>query len=409
MGRIKTALLWVSLISLSGCASYTSKTRTATQFFESAQYEAAAEELKILAEKKDNELLLYLVELGMVYHSAGKYREAIESFKEAEKIAVLNDYTSISQEVGSVLFNASTKVYKGEDFEKILINLYMAIDYTLLGQWDDALVECRRVNQKLDVMISDGKMPYLYNSFAKYLSASLFESQLELNDAFVDYRMVNKWMASFPYLPGPLMRVADKLKATQELSRYLKEYPEMKNYRLPKGSGEVLLILEQGRGPYKVPNPSFEMVPMFVRSGSYFQSATLKDVNSGESAEAETLFDIESTAIYELEQKMGMIISSRVGGIAAKRAMAYGLGRLTKSRDAEFLSFLLLMVTDQADLRSWVTLPAKLRIARLALPAGRHDLLLDMVSGGSSRKVKTWENVQVKPGRINFLNLRVFE
>jgi hypothetical protein len=67
------------------------------------------------------------------------------------------------------------------------------------------------------------------------------------------------------------------------------------------------------------------------------------------------------------------------------------------------------MVTDQADLRSWVTLPAKLRIARLALPAGRHDLLLDMVSGGSSRKVKTWENVQVKPGRINFLNLRVFE
>ena len=123
MGRIKTALLWVSLIALSGCASYTSKVRTATQFFESAQYEAAAEELKILAEKKDNELLLYLVELGMVYHSAGKYREAIESFKEAEKIAVLNDYTSISQEVGSVLFNASTKVYKGEDFEKILINL----------------------------------------------------------------------------------------------------------------------------------------------------------------------------------------------------------------------------------------------------------------------------------------------
>lgn len=409
MGRMKAALLWVSLISLSGCATYLGKIRTAKEFFESAQYDAASEELTKLADKKDNELLLYLLELGMVYHSAGKYKEAIVRFKEAEKIATLNDYTSISQEVGSVLFNDSTKVYKGEDFEKILINLYMAIDYTLLGQWDDALVECRRVNQKLEVMIAEGKMPYLYNSFAKYLSASLFESQWELNDAFVDYRTVNKWMSNFPYLPAPLLRVAEKLRANQELERYRKEYPEVQNYRLPKGTGEVLLILEQGRSPYKVPNPSFEMIPMFVRNGSYFQSATLKEMNSGESAKAETLFDIESTAIYELEQKMGMILTQKIGGIAAKRAMAYGIGRLTKSKDAEFLGFLLLMITDHADLRSWVTLPAKLRIARLALPAGRHDLLLDMVSSGSSRQVKKWENVQVKSGRISFLNLRVFE
>lgn len=392
-----------------GCATYARKIQNVRYLFESAQYEPAVLELEELASKKDNELLLYLLELGMVNHASGKYAEAIEKFKEAEKLAVLNDYTSISQEVGSVLFNDSTKEYKGEDFEKILINVYMAIDYTLLGKWDSALVECRRVNQKLDVMISKGKMPYQYNSFAKYLAASLFESQREYNDAFVDYRAVKKWMSEFAYLSGPLMRVADKLKAEEELSGYLKEFPNQRNYRLAQGEGEVILVLEQGRAPFKVPDPAFDLLPMFIKNGSAFERATLRSATSERSADAEVLFDIESNAIRELEGKIALIMAKKVGGIAAKRAMAYGIGQATKSKDAEFMSFLLLLATDHADLRSWVTLPAKLRIARLTLPAGRHDLVLDMVSSGRQMMVKKWGSVIVKAGQISFLNLRVFD
>ena len=364
MGRILSILLCLSFLLSAGCATYAGKVRMARAFFESGQYDAAAADLKLLVEQKDNDLLLYQLELGMVYHAAGRYQEAIDSFKEAEKIAVLNDYTSLSQEVGSVLFNDSTKVYKGEDFEKILINIYMAIDYTLLGKWESALVECRRVNQKLDVMISQGKMPYQHNSFAKYLAASLFESQSEFNDAFVDYRTVKKWMGNFAYLPGPLMRVADKLKAHQELEDYAKEYPHQKKYLLTKDQGEVILFLEAGRAPYKVPNPSFNLIPLFARNGSSFEKGTLRDVKSQASADAEILFDIEGTAIFELDEKIAMITAKKVGGMVAKRAMAYGVGQATKSKDAEFLSYLLLSMTDHADLRSWVTLPANLRGAR---------------------------------------------
>lgn len=409
MAWIRRALWAVVLLVPVGCASYAHKISYARNLFESAQYEPAALELEKFVEKKDNDLLLYLLELGVVNHTAGKYAEAIQNFKAAEKIAEVTDYTSVSQEVGSLIFNESTKVYKGEDFEKILINVYLAIDYLMLGKWDDALVECRRVNQKLDVMISKGKMPYQYNTFAKYLAASLFESQREYNDAFVDYRAVKKWMDFFPYLPGPLMRVADKLKAVQELESYLKEFPNYKNFRLGKNEGEVILILEQGRGPYKVPHPSLEWFPMFMRNSSAFEKGSLKDVGSGRSAEAEVLFDIESTAIRELDDKMAMIAAKKVGGVVAKRAMAYGIGKATKSRDAEFLSFFLLMASEQADLRSWVTLPANLRIARLALPAGHHDLVLDTVVSGYQSQVKKWEKVLVKPGQISFLNLRVLD
>jgi uncharacterized protein len=409
MSRMKPFFLWWGLVALAGCASYSSKVGSARIFFESAQYDRAADEFKKLAESKDNDVFLYLAELGLVYHSAGRYPEAIEVFKEAEKIAVLNDYTSVSQEVSSVLLNETTKVYKGEDFEKILVNVYLAIDYTLMGQWDEALVECRRVNQKLDVMIAQGKMPYEHNAFAKYLAASLFESQKELNDAFVDYRTVKQWRGDFPYLPGPLMRVADRLKALEELESYQKEYASVRPYTLPSQSGEVILLLEQGRAPLKVPNPQFDLIPMFRRLGSTFQRGILRDEQSSRGADAEILFDIEETAVRELDEKMKLIIASKVGGIVAKRAAAYGVGRLTKSREAEFLSFLLLSATDKADLRSWVTLPAKLRLARLSLPAGRHNLVLDMVFQGRKVQMKKWENVVVKPGQISFLNLRVFE
>ncbi|NBX68750.1 MAG: hypothetical protein EBR01_07300 [Proteobacteria bacterium] len=409
MRRCLGAFLCLSLIFVMGCATYAHKISGARNLFEMGQYDSAAAELKLLADKNDNDRLLYLLELGMVYHSAGKYLDAINAFKEAEKIAVLNDYTSVSQEVGSVILNDSTKVYKGEDFEKILINVYLAIDYTLLGQWEAALVECRRVNQKLDVMISQGKMPYQYNSFAKYLAAALFESQGEINDAFVDYRTVKKWMGNFAYLPGPLMRVADRLKANQELETYAKEYPAQKKYALPKDHGEVVLLLEQGRAPYKSPNPAFELIPQFLRNPSSYQSGSFRDSKKIASASPEILFDIEDTAIKELDEKMALITAKKIGGVVAKRAVAYGVGKATKSKDAELLSFLLLRLTDQADLRSWVTLPSNLRLARLALPAGRHDLVLDMVAYGGPREVKRWEKVQVKPGKITFLNYRVFE
>jgi len=409
MRRCLGGLLCLSFLLILGCATYAHKISEARHFFESGQYEAAAAELSLLAAQNDNDRLLYLLELGLVYHSSGRYQEAINTFKEAEKIAVLNDYTSVSQEVGSVVLNDSTKVYKGEDFEKILINVYMAIDYTLLGKWEAALVESRRVNQKLDVMIAQGKMPYQYNSFAKYLAASLFESQGELNDAFVDYRTVKKWIGNFAYLPGPLMRIADRLKATQELELFSKEFPTQKKYLLPTGYGEVVLFLEQGRAPYKMPNPSFDLVPQFIRNPSNYQKATLRDVKNLASAEPEILFDIEATAIRELDEKMALIMAKKVGGLVAKRAISYGVGKATKSKDAELISQLLLNLTDHADLRSWITLPSNLRLARLALPAGRHDLVLDMVSSGGTRTVKRWEKVQVKANRIVFLNSRVFD
>ncbi len=150
------AIYCLVALSLFGCADYSTRGRSARGSFERGDFTSAIESLKKLADEHDNDELLYLMDLGTVYHVAGRYEEAIATFTKADKLAEIKDYTSLSAEAGSVLLNDTIKTYKGEDFEKILINVYLAMDYTLLGKTEEALVESRRVNHKLDMMISEG-------------------------------------------------------------------------------------------------------------------------------------------------------------------------------------------------------------------------------------------------------------
>ena len=408
--RVLIALVFVGV--LTGCATYASRVRAPREAFEAGNYSLAIEELQSLAERKDTDELLYWMDLGLVHHSQGNYLEAIQAFQNAEKLSEVHDYTSLSEEAGSVILSDEVVKYNGEDFEKLLVNVYLAIDYTLLGQLESALVEARKVNHKLDLMISKGKLPYEQNVFAKYLAAVLFEAQGEWNDAFVDYRQLLKWKKgeSAPYLAVPLLRLADKLQAQQELVEYRVKFPGVNHYRLSKKDGEVVVVFEQGKVPIKVPSESFRLVPRFQKRLYRNWKATISSPELSSRAQAYVLFDIEATAIKELEIRMAGIVAKKIAGIAAKEAIAEGMRAATKDDLVGAVTRLFLHAQDQADLRSWSTLPARLQIARLTLPAGRHDIVLDMVDKFSGQTLKhSWPNVEIKGGNIVFLKYRALD
>lgn len=408
MAKRTVLLILLGSLWLPSCATYSRKISEARILFQHREYDAAIEKLKPLAEKKDGDYLLYLLDLGTVYHNAGRYQEAINTFLAAEKEAEIKDYTSLSEEAGSVFLNDNVKTYKGEHFENVLINVYLAIDFTMLGKWESALVECRKVNHKLGRMISEGKLPYDHNSFAKYLAAALFEAQGEYNDAFVDYRQLTKWAGEYPYLPVPLLRMADRLRSSQELDEYKTKYKNVKSWRLGKETGEVILLVEQGLAPYKIPNPQWRRIPKFQRSIYQSDAVVLRDKSGSVKAVSAPLFDIEETAIKELEARTGGLIAKKIAGVVVKEAAAYGVAKATDSKALGALTSILLHATDQADTRSWLTLPARLHVARLMLPAGRHDLVVDMVAYGGKETpgMKVFEGVDIKGGKITFLHYR---
>jgi uncharacterized protein len=403
------SLLILVGVWLSGCAGYAGRIAEPRRYFDQGQYDLAASRLEVLTERNDNDKLLYLMDLGLVYHAAKKYPEAIKAFHAAEKLAAEKDYTSVTQEVGSVITNDDALFYKGEDFEKILIHVYLAMDYALMGKFDEALVEARRVNRKLDMLISQGQIPYERNAFAKYLSGVLFESQGDWNGAFVDYRQLRKWNPQSPLLGNALLRVADKLQASQELEEFKKAYPEEKQYRLDKTHGEVVVFVEQGKSPVKVPSPQMVLVPVFSKRSFRKQNVVVRDAtDASRVCQSKTLFDVEETAIRELNSKLAGMIAKKVAGTIAKHAIGEGVAKASDNKLAGVLTTLFLRATDKADLRSWTTLPATLQIARLALPAGRRDIVLDMVdpSGGRTPAVARWTGVEVKAGKITFLGFR---
>lgn len=404
-GNFRLSWLWVVL--LVGCATYSSRISGPRSFFERGEYEPAVESLKPLVAREDADKLLYLMDLGLVYHTAGKYEDSVRVFLEAEKLSEITDYTSLTDEALSFMVREDAKTYKGEHFEKLLINVYLAIDYTMMHRWDDALVECRKVNHKIDRMIREGNLPYTHNAFAKYLAAVLFEAEKEYNDALVDYRQLLKWGDQNPYLPQPLLRISDKLKMSQEFAEFRKMFPSDKDYKIKKDEGEIVLLLEQGRSPIKVPSEQFYLLPRFERRSYSSQSASLNV--AGKSVRSATLFDIESVAIQELDHRIALVAAKKVSGMVAKEIIAHEIEKKTENPWIGLLVRLFFYTQDRADTRSWTTLPATLQLARVTVPAGKHKVALDVGwrLGGAPTQAKVWEDVEIKPGQKVFLNYRI--
>lgn len=409
-------LVFFQAVSLSACVSARIRDVEADRLFQEGNYAEAASFLKERIEKKgpgspgSEDELLYLLDAGLSLHQAGSYGESNGYFALAEKHFGLNDYTSVSEEVGTLLTSENTKVYRGEDFERVLIHVFKAMNFALMGSIESSLVEARLVNRRLEQMKRDGQRTYKQNAFARYISAILYESQGELNDAYVDYKKTRELIPAFSPVGRDLWRIAYALRMSDECERWKKEFqlsdadsqPES-NRVLGKGSGmgEVIVIYQNGISPEKRPDPIFPSLPRFVARYNPVTVAEV-DLNGEFAGRTVILHDIEETAIKNLEEKKAGMAAKRVAGRVTKAVVADQIKRRTNSELLGALTEIALVVSDQADIRSWRLLPRDLQILRLAVPEGTHVIRVRPV-GDSDLPEQT---VEVKAGKKVFLSFR---
>ena len=163
------------------------------QHLSNQNYEQA---LKVIKDNKDSyperNAALYYMEEGIIAHFALRYKESNESLSRAEQIMDELFTRSISKQTASFLINDNTIPYRGEDFESAMVNLFMALNYVGLGLRDEALVEARKVDNKLNIINSrypeDKKNVYKEDAFIRFLMGVLYEADGEDNDAFISYR-----------------------------------------------------------------------------------------------------------------------------------------------------------------------------------------------------------------------------
>jgi hypothetical protein len=407
--RIVIALTAASLAV--SCVSARMSDHASDRFFRERDYDAAVESLrKGLEEQGDNgrDQLLYLLDLGLTLHTAGRYLESNQVFARADKVAEIKDYTSISTEAGTFLTSENIKDYKGEDFEKVMINAYMAMNYAALGDVENALVEARLVNRKLQLMITEGQRKYKQNAFARYLAGMLYEAERNWDDAYIDYKMTFDLEPDTAGLGLDLWRMAWLRRSADEMERWEKQFSltaEDKDKAKAAGprssKGEIIVIFENGISPIKRPNPSWNSLPHFYPRENPVRRG-LVSIGTELRGSTYPVHSIEKTAIENLEENYASMVAKKIGGVVAKEIVANQIEKSTDSPLLGLLAKVIFYATDQADLRSWNLLPKDLQILRVTVEPGVQTVKLEAEGSGEVFE----KTVQVRTGGKVFVPFR---
>ncbi|MBI4714995.1 MAG: hypothetical protein HY760_03495, partial [Nitrospirae bacterium] len=383
----------------------------------------------------DRNAVLYHMDRAVTLHLAGRYAESNTHLDAAER-RIDELYTkSITAETGAMFTNDNLLPYEGEDFEKVMVNLLSALNYTLLGEWDDALVEARKVDHKLNLLNDryEKKNVYKEDAFARYLSGILYEAKGEVNDAFIAYRKAEESYRDYgedygtslpPWLASDLLRTADALHLTEEFQSYRERYPAALFVPYPEFSknGELVLIALDGRSPVKedffidAPIPQGKKgtyllrvaLPRFVPIPSRIDRVELRVRGEGPETRvvAEPVENVTDIARKNLEDRIGRITAKAVARATAKyiaaqevTAKARKEGGAETGALADFLTNVYAVATEQSDKRSWRTLPGEIRLARLPLPPGRYQVeAVYLDASGRILETNSFPEVEVKVG-----------
>ena len=101
--------------------------------------------------------------------------------------------------MAALLTNDAIRAYSGEEFERVLIHYYRALNYHYLGDHQGALVECRKANLRLSdfAEAAEYELSYANDAFMQYLTGLLYEAGGEVNDAYISYRDAVKGYAAY--------------------------------------------------------------------------------------------------------------------------------------------------------------------------------------------------------------------
>lgn len=412
VGRLARKAGLFFFLFLTGCATYQSKVHSAREDLRLGRMDSAVESFAKLAALESSDRLVYLLDYATALQAAGRLEESNKAFIEADRLADSLDYHSVSKVAGSLLFSEEMKQYKGDTFEKIFINAQLAMNFLALGKLDDALVEARRINEKYLKLRSEEKKEFELNPFAKYLSALVWEADGRFDDAAIAFTDTYKLAPGMPGLAADLIRSTKKAKRTEEYEKWKALFPHTPEnpQSFDRKHGDLVVIVQQGWGPRKYPSRADVRFPELRRVPSQSQEARIKVTGAGvdQQAISERVYDVAGAAIQTLEDDRLSLFGRRVGGIVAKEIAAEELRK--KDELLGLAAWIVMHVSDRADVRQWSTLPESIQVMRMPLPAGAYTVRLDGLDRSEhSIGESDSREVEIKAGHTRFVIWRMLK
>jgi hypothetical protein len=332
-----------------------------------------------------NDWLLYLLNAGVVKQMLGEYQESNRLLAAAEERAEELLTRSVSREAASFLVNDQSRAYPGAAYEQGLINYYKAVNYLLLGEVGEAVVECRRMDVRLNDLAARTGKPGLFGeaAFLRYFTGVIYEAAGEAADAMVAYRnallLYGTGAGVPPDLAAAAVRVARRFGFADEAAAVLDDFPQVAH--APVAAATVVVLVDAGRVPYKVSESV--IIPTTHGFPARLSLPRLTGGSGGRRTVALTVGDLRgdgypvvnvaAVARRELEDRRGRDLT-RLVARAVTKELAAQAARQKGGDVAEVLVRVANIATEVADTRSWESLPAQIYLARLPVAAGAATL-----------------------------------
>lgn len=378
--------------------------------------------------------VLYNLDLGLLYHYLGEPDSSIKFLLLAER-EMEDLYTkSITGQFLSFVVNDNLLPYEGEDHEKVLVNLFLALNFAQKGDIDAALVEARKVDLKLREYTRryDGKNTYKEDPFLRYLTGALYETAGEINDAFIAYRNAYRTYkdSEETYGTSPPSFLLDDIVRTATLMRFEEERLEFEKLgghpydrRRQQHEGSVLVVTYVGKGPRKIQiRPSVSIadtagiihtfqiaLPKFQPRyfGGRVYEVILTSGHDTIASKADVAHNITAIAGKALDDRITNIYLKSGGRAVLKFLAAEKAKSDLKKNQSKLVNILgsiaidaVIAATEQADTRMWRTLPAQIHLSRIHAPAGEYICTVNANDGAFTlRNVP----VTVKPGKTSLV------
>lgn len=421
-------VLGFSLLFLhSGCATYYQSHAEFNSEFERGQLEQALTTLGRHEEESTSKTrLIYFLNKGLLLSILGKYEESNVMLEKAFLFGE-DHRINYAAEAATYLTNPNIAVYRGEDHEHLMLLYFKAINYLKLNQPEEALVECRRLNIRLNQLSDKYTSPdkLSKNAFVHNLMGIIYQSTGDYNNAFIAYRnameiykevYMPKFGVGIPLqLKKDLLCSAWKSGFVEDYNAY-KEQFGMTDYTIPasdaeliffwhnglapvksewginfvidKGVGNTMVFTESTMGfsfPFSVSDQSdrssleslriFRVVfPRYFERPVHFQSANIQCRDS--TYVLELVEDVNKVAFYSLRQRMVEELSKGLLRAALKKAAEESM----RKKDDRLGAVLGLVnaITEKADTRNWQTLPHSIFYTRVPLVEGKNDVTLSL-------------------------------
>lgn len=434
-GIQKWCLFFLMMCVLSSCASIPTIQPQINNLIVAGRKEVA---VKILETNQKNyganNQLLYLMDYGLLLHLTGDYRKSIATFEQAKKEYDRLYTVSISRQTTTWLVNDRMSPYRGEEFERVLINIFQALNYAVLGEIDEALVEARDVDSKLKLFNQkydpDQKNTYSEDAFARLLMGIMYEvsgTAYDLNNAFISYVKAldtiqkiyqsNYGVRISRLLKENLLSVANYM-GEKEREKYQNKFPSTTYLSLAdrNKNAEIFFIRYEGFVPIKqeaeipVPLPDGHLVK--VAFPRYEQRVTKRLSNNISVSNGEKRYGV----FFEVGENIGQIAMESLDRqrhryLIKSALRTAGKYMLIKKQEenireqygenagnlARYVGSLYQLASEKVDTRSWQTLPDKITIGRLIVAPGHYEILKDE---------KILQKVDLQSGDKKFIIIR---